>query len=93
MGARLAERIILELKDKMAEETLAMKVSATTASRPSKSGGDDDLIDALVVLGYRRPEAEIAARDAREEAEDLQSQIKIAVAKLSPAKAPGGRSS
>jgi Holliday junction DNA helicase RuvA len=91
VGARLAERIILELKDKMAEESLMMKVSAATGPRRAAVAAEDDLVDALVALGYRRPEAEVAARDAREESEDLQSQIKIAVAKLSPAKAQGSR--
>ena len=89
VGPRLAERIILELKDKMAEESLLRKATDAMPRRAAVSL-DDDLVDALVALGYRRPEAEIAARDAREESSDLQSQIKIAVAKLSPAK-QGGR--
>jgi Holliday junction DNA helicase RuvA len=91
VGPRLAERIILELKDKMAEESLLRKVAESTSMRRTAAVVDDDLVDALVALGYRRQEAEVAARDAREEAEDLQAQIKIAVGKLSPAKAQGGR--
>jgi len=90
VGPRLAERIILELKDKMAEESLMRKVADSTSRRMPEIAPPDDLIDALLALGYRRPEAEAAAREAREDSDDLQSQIKAAVAVLSPAK--GGRS-
>lgn len=86
VGARLAERIILELKDKMAEETLAIKAAEQMPRRAAVSAPEDDLVDALVALGYRRPEAETAAREARVEADGLQSQIKHAVQLLSPAK-------
>ncbi|HEY3783442.1 MAG TPA: Holliday junction branch migration protein RuvA [Fimbriimonadaceae bacterium] len=91
VGARLAERIILELKDKMATESLMRKITDSSNKRMPMIAPDDDLVDALMALGYRRPEAESAARDAREESEDLQSQIKIAVGKLSPAKTQGGK--
>jgi Holliday junction DNA helicase RuvA len=91
VGARLAERIILELKDKMATESLMRKITDSSTKRMPMVAPDDDLVDALMALGYRRPEAENAARDAREETEDLQAQIKIAVGKLSPSKAQGGK--
>lgn len=91
VGARLAERIILELKDKMAEENLMMKV-ADAVSRPTAAVmADSDVVDALVALGYRRPEAEVAAREARDEADDIQGQVKAAVAKLSSVKVQGTR--
>ena len=86
VGPRLAERIILELKDKMAEESLMRRVAEASSRRPEIAPPDDDLIDALLSLGYRRPEAESAARDAREESSDLQVQIRAAVSKLSSGK-------
>jgi Holliday junction DNA helicase RuvA len=89
VGPRLAERIILELKDKMSEESLMQKAAGSSSRRMPEIAPADDLVDALLALGYRRPEAESAARDVREESDDLQSQIKAAVAVLSPAK--GGR--
>lgn len=89
VGPRLAERIILELKDKMSEEALMQKVTGSSSRRMPEISPADDLLDALLALGYRRPEAEAAAREAREESGDLQTQIKTAVAVLSPAK--GGR--
>ncbi len=78
VGARLAERIILELKDKIQEESLLRKISSATA--PKKIAvPSDELVDALLSLGYRRNEAESAADEARSQASDVQDQLKIAL--------------
>jgi Holliday junction DNA helicase RuvA len=61
VGARLAERILLELKDKVAQESLIQKIEASSA-RPASA--DPELVDALLALGYRRLEAEDAAAKA-----------------------------
>jgi Holliday junction DNA helicase RuvA len=93
VGPRLAERIILELKDKMAEESLMRKMGDTLSKRaPARAAPEDDLVDALVALGFRRPEAEAAAKDVREQSDELPVQVRLAVARLSPAKATGARS-
>jgi Holliday junction DNA helicase RuvA len=83
VGPRLAERIILELKDKMAEESFQRKIEASSAARVkvvSKPG--DEVIDALVALGYRRSEAETAAYEARENAETVEDQLRYALRTL-----------
>lgn len=83
VGPRLAERIILELRDKIQQETFTRKVIAARdkavvrVTKPS-----DELVDALVALGYRRPEAEIAAEDAREQAEAVEDQLRLALRRL-----------
>jgi holliday junction DNA helicase RuvA len=79
VGPRLAERIILELKDKMAGEAFQRKVEA---SLPTKALVEDELVDALLALGYRRSEAETAATEAREQAEGVEDQIRIALRSL-----------
>lgn len=61
VGARLAERIILELKDKVAEEVFLQKAVASASKGPAR---DDEAMEALLALGYRRAEAEAALRDA-----------------------------
>ncbi|MDR3692049.1 MAG: Holliday junction branch migration protein RuvA [Fimbriimonas sp.] len=78
VGARLAERIILELKDKIQEETFLRKVTAATP-QPKKAPPSDELVDALLNLGYRRAESEAAAHDARQESADLHEQIRAAL--------------
>jgi holliday junction DNA helicase RuvA len=80
VGTRLAERIILELKDKMAAEALTQRAAAASAAgRPAAKEPEDELIDALLALGYRRSEAEGAAAEAREASEDTGEQIRHAL--------------
>ncbi|HEY0867912.1 MAG TPA: Holliday junction branch migration protein RuvA [Fimbriimonas sp.] len=81
VGARLAERIILELKEKIQEESFQRKVEAATAPR-KKPQPTDELVDALMALGYRRNEAEAAASQARDQADNLQDQIRAALRQL-----------
>lgn len=82
VGARLGERIILELKDKIQEESFMRKVAAASPA-PKKPMPSDELVDALLSLGYRRGEAESAANEAREQSSDVQEQIRAALRLLS----------
>jgi holliday junction DNA helicase RuvA len=84
VGPKLAERIVLELRNKIQEEALLRKVD-TAAGRSRAvvaAASDDHLVDALVALGYRRPEAETAASDARGQAESVEEQLKLALRSL-----------
>jgi len=52
VGRKTAERLVLELKDKMPA------VMAAAEAAPAPSSPKEDLVSALVHLGYSRPEAE-----------------------------------
>ena len=78
VGARLAERIILELREKIGEEQFARRISAAAAVR-THAAPADELVDALLALGYRRTEAESAAADARQQAEGVEDQLRFAL--------------
>ena len=80
VGPRLAERIVLELKDKIQEEALMRKIE--TSIPRGRVPVSDELVEALMALGYTRKEAETAASGAREEAGGVQEQIKIALRAL-----------
>ncbi len=78
VGARLAERIILELKDKVS--AVPGKVAPVQSVKTSPP---DELVEALMALGYRRGEAEEAAKEAKQEVPSLEGQIKAALRRLS----------
>lgn len=62
VGKKTAERICLELRDK-----LVAGVPSAQPSTPSRITVDDDVQSALVNLGYRPKDAEIALEKARQE--------------------------
>lgn len=82
VGARLAERIILELKDKMAEEAFQRKLESAASKRSGKVEPADELVDALLALGYRRSEVEAVAEQARESADNVEDQLRNALRSL-----------
>jgi Holliday junction DNA helicase RuvA len=79
IGKKTAERMIVELKDKMAE------IAAELPERAAST--EDDLLPALVTLGYRRSEAEHALAAAREENPDadFQQLLRLSLKRLSRA--------
>ena len=64
VGRKTAERMVLELKDKMRE--LAAELPKGTAAVPA----DQDVVSALVNLGYKAAQAERAVADVRRERPD-----------------------
>ena len=62
VGKKTAERICLELRDK-----LVAGVPTAEPAAPSRITVDDDVESALVNLGYRAKDAEIALEKARQE--------------------------
>ena len=59
VGKKTAERLTLELKDKLADLALGMEHHSEAAP---KQGYYDDALSALVNLGYKKPEAEKALK-------------------------------
>jgi len=64
IGKKTAERLILELKDKMRE------LAAELPARTKASTSDPDVVSALVNLGYKPPQAERAVAEARRDRPD-----------------------
>jgi Holliday junction DNA helicase RuvA len=70
VGSKLAERILLELRDRVDELALAVAGASTPgAPRPASAGAArEQALSALVNLGYPRTQAERVVEDAAAEA-------------------------
>lgn len=82
VGKRLAQRIILELKDKLKKEAPDMAVSVAGPDIPAGGGEASKLanvISALTVLGYSRAECTAALRGLDIEAMSLEDAIRAAL--------------
>lgn len=64
VGAKTAQRIILELKDKIGNEQLVQRGADFDISHISPSGARAEAVNALAVLGYTRAEAQSAVNKA-----------------------------
>jgi Holliday junction DNA helicase RuvA len=87
VGRKTAERLVLELKDKMPARGTLAEAAATPAATPR-----DDLVSALVHLGYSRGEAERGAEQALREDGDgrFEDLLRLALRGLSqPARSRG----
>jgi Holliday junction DNA helicase RuvA len=62
VGKKTAERICLELRDK-----IALPAAAAPSAAPTRHSVDDDVQSALVNLGYRAKDAELALDKTRQE--------------------------
>ncbi len=62
IGKKTAERVVLELKDKL--DDLATSAASSSPSKPSLGATADDVLSALVNLGYPRPIAQKAVETA-----------------------------
>lgn len=83
IGKKTAERLVLELKDKLPDLRLELEVTAPAPGTPAAL--KKDLISALVNLGYKRRDAEKAAEAAikKSEAEaGFSEMLKRALAEL-----------
>jgi len=81
VGKKTAERIVLELSDKVKE--LAAQVPAGARA----TGPGEDVVSALVNLGYKPSEAEEAVRGARNDADgaEFHETLRLALKRLSRA--------
>jgi len=77
VGMRLAERIAVDLRDKVSVGAVPVGTSKISPAAPQ-----DSIVEALINLGYRRNEAVEAAEAVRHEHEDEASRLRAALRRL-----------
>ena len=85
VGKKIAQRVILELKDKLAKETESVSFAdISTASAPAAVGSSklSDASAALAVLGYSAPEINAALKGIETEEMTLEQIIKAALKRM-----------
>lgn len=84
VGKKTAERLVLELKDKLANKVIGAAGPAAIPIATKPSGQGEMLHDALVRMGYRPSEADraVAALADRVEAQPLGQSVREALALL-----------
>ena len=81
VGKKLAERIVLELRDKIGGQSFSTE-SSQAAGEALRGGGNlQEAISALVVLGYSQGDAALAVSGA-EEATPVEEIIRVGLKKL-----------
>ena len=79
IGKKIAQRIVLELKDKMAKESaggLDIPAQAANPTQPTENAAQSDAVAALLVLGYSMPEINSALQKINTEGMDAEQLVK-----------------
>ena len=79
IGMKGAQKIILELKDKISKTTTASVPLSTVDAGPTSASMCTEAINALVVLGYQPQTAATVVRSVADRANDLQDLIRLAL--------------
>ena len=88
IGRKIAERIVLELRDRIsAEETLLTAGGTEARSSDAVPAGTEEAAEALVALGYSASDALRAVRNAKktmpeEDTDDTEALLKAALKEL-----------
>lgn len=82
IGTKTAQRIALELKDKIKNESIVSKNTDAFMDMSTASSADSEAVSALVVLGYTQAEAQKAVASCGADSDDVEEIIRQALKKL-----------
>jgi len=83
LGKKGAQRIVLELKDKISNEDISAVIAGDINEEPDLSDSRAEALEALMVLGYGRSEAVKALSDVYVKGDETSALIKKALKKIS----------
>lgn len=82
VGKKIAQRVILELKDKVSKEAGTVASEMPAVMSPADGGARSDAIAALMVLGYSAPEINSAIRGVDISGMSAEQIIKLTLKKM-----------
>ena len=82
VGKKIAQRIILELKDKLAKEQLADGFTPAASAAPLSGGKAVEAAQALAVLGYSNADAAAAMKGIDVDALPLEEIVRQALRRM-----------
>ncbi|MBR4955049.1 MAG: Holliday junction branch migration protein RuvA, partial [Clostridia bacterium] len=82
VGKKLAQRVILELKDKINASQISDDTSGIAAASVQQSSAMDDAVSALIALGYPRAAALNALKGEENKGLQTEELIRAALKKL-----------
>ncbi|MGI6150964.1 MAG: Holliday junction branch migration protein RuvA [Christensenellales bacterium] len=82
LGKKTAQRIILELKEKIASESAILPSSEAEADVPATQGAEAEAVSALVALGYDAQTASRAVKSVASRAQGVEGILKEALKEL-----------
>src|SRR5689334_11210921 len=81
LGKKTAERIVLELKDKLGVAAAWEAASAAHAPTPEQEQANEAVL-ALIALGYKQADAHKAVRDLQGQAKSAEELVKLALKRI-----------
>ena len=81
LGKKTAERIVLELKDKLGVAAAWEAATAAHAPTPEQEQANEAVL-ALIALGYKQADAHKAVRDLQGQAKSAEELVKLALKKI-----------
>src|SRR5437764_11305112 len=81
LGKKTAERIVLELKDKLGVAAAWEAATAEHAPSPEQEQANEAML-ALIALGYKQVDAHKAVRDLQDQAKPAEELVKLALKKM-----------
>jgi len=86
IGLKGAQKIILELKDRISKNSVSSSLPVTPNAAAEASGIVSEAVNALVVLGYSPQVAASAVRKVSDRADNLQDMIRLALKSIGDTK-------
>jgi Holliday junction DNA helicase RuvA len=79
VGKKTAERLIIEMRDRLKEVSGAMGLKPVVSEAATLAGAPDEAVEALVALGYKPAEAEKMIRSVSEPGMSTEDLIRMAL--------------